>query len=73
MAMHTVKIIKGGRTLLRKQVSEGLGRDAVVSPAQADVTYLFSDPLNNAGPAKMALQAHKVPRPQAYPRRTQEI
>lgn len=39
MAMHTVRIIKGGRTLLRKQVSEGLGRDAVVIPAQADVTY----------------------------------
>ena len=54
MVMHTVKIIRGGRTVLLKQVSEGLGRDAVVIPAQADVTYLFSDPVNNAGSAKIS-------------------
>jgi hypothetical protein len=54
MAIHTLRIIKGGRTLLRKQVSEGLGRDAVVITAQAGVTYLFSDPLNNTGPNKIS-------------------
>jgi hypothetical protein len=54
MATHTIRIIKGGRTLVRKQVTEGLGRDAVVVQAQPDVTYLLSDMLENTGPSKIA-------------------
>ena len=54
MAVYTLRVIKSGRTLLRKQVSDGLGRDAVVIPAQADVTYLLSDPLSNTGPDKLS-------------------
>jgi large repetitive protein len=54
MAVYTLRVIKSGRTVLRKQVSDGLGRDAVVIPAQADVTYLLSDPLSNAGPEKIS-------------------
>ncbi|MGA8514388.1 MAG: hypothetical protein WB821_06410, partial [Burkholderiaceae bacterium] len=54
MATHTIRIIKGGRTLSRKQVTEGLGRDAVVIQAQPDVTYLLSDMLENTGPSKIA-------------------
>jgi hypothetical protein len=54
MAMHTIRIIKGGRTLLRKQVSEGLSRDAVVIQAQADVTYLLGDTLDNKGPSNIS-------------------
>jgi hypothetical protein len=54
MATHTIRIIKGGRTLVRKQVTEGLGRDAVVIQAQPDVTYLLSDMLENTGPSKIA-------------------
>ncbi|MDI9335398.1 MAG: hypothetical protein QM533_13595 [Cytophagales bacterium] len=54
MAIHTIRVIKGGRTVLRKQVSEGLGRtDAVVIPAQADALYLLGDTLNNTGPSKI--------------------
>jgi hypothetical protein len=42
MAIHTIRVIKGGRTVVRKQVSEGLGRtDAVVIKAEADVLYLL--------------------------------
>jgi hypothetical protein len=54
MATHTIRIIKSGRTLLRRQVTEGLNRDAVVIQAQADVTYLLSDMLENTGPSKIA-------------------
>lgn len=54
MAIYTLRVIKDGRTLTRKQVSDGLGRDAVVIPAQADVTYLLSDPLSNTGPSKIS-------------------
>jgi hypothetical protein len=54
MAVYTLRVIKSGRTVLRKQVSDGLGRDAVVIPAQADVTYLLSDPLSNTGPDKIS-------------------
>jgi hypothetical protein len=54
MAIHTIRVIKGGRTILRKQVSEGLGRtDAVIIKAEADVLYLLGDTLNNTGPAKI--------------------
>ena len=53
MAIYTVRTLKGGRTLLRKQVSEGQGRDAVLLQAQAEVSYLFSDALTNTGPAKI--------------------
>ena len=54
MAIYTIRVIKNGRTLQRKQVTEGLGRDAVVIPAQADVMYSLSDTLNNTGPAKIS-------------------
>lgn len=54
MAIHTIRVIKGGRTVLRKQVSEGLGRsDAIVIKAEADVLYLLGDTLNNTGPSKI--------------------
>jgi hypothetical protein len=53
MAIYTVRTVKGGRTLLRKQVSEGQGRDAVVLQAQAEASYVFSDALTNTGPAKI--------------------
>lgn len=53
MAIYTVRTLKGGRTLLRKQVSEGQGRDAVLLQAQAEVSYVFSDALTNTGPAKI--------------------
>jgi hypothetical protein len=53
MAIYTLRVVKGGRTVQRKQVSEGLGRDAVVIQAQADVTYLLSDTLSNTGPSKI--------------------
>ena len=54
MAIHTIRVIKGGRTVLRKQLSEGLGRtDAVVIKAEADVLYLLGDTLNNTGPSKI--------------------
>jgi hypothetical protein len=54
MAVFTIRMLKNGRTLLRKQVSEGQGRDAVVIPAQADVSYVFSDVLTNSGPARIS-------------------
>ena len=54
MAIYTVRTLKGGRTLLRKQVSEGQGRDAVLLQAQAEVSYVFSDALTNTGPAKIS-------------------
>jgi hypothetical protein len=53
MAIYTVRTLKGGRTLLRKQVSEGQSRDAVLLQAQAEVSYVFSDVLTNTGPAKI--------------------
>jgi hypothetical protein len=54
MAIHTIRVIKDGRTVVRKQVSEGLGRtDAVVIKAEADMLYLLGDTLNNTGPAKI--------------------
>jgi hypothetical protein len=54
MAIYTVRVLKNGRTVQRKQISEGLGRDAVVINAQADVIYLLSDTLSNTGPAKIS-------------------
>jgi hypothetical protein len=56
MALHTIRVIKNGRTVQRKQFSDGLGRDAVVIQAQADATYLLSDPINNAGPSKISVK-----------------
>jgi hypothetical protein len=54
MAMYTIRMIKSGRTIVRKQVSGGSGRDAAVIQAQADVTYLLGDTLDNIGPNKIS-------------------
>jgi hypothetical protein len=53
MAIYTIRIVKNGRTLQRKQVSEGQGRDAVVINAQGDAIYVLGDNVGNNGPAKI--------------------
>jgi hypothetical protein len=57
-AVYTVRVVKEGRTLSRKQVSEGLGRaDAVVIKAAAGVIYVLGDAASanglGAAPAKI--------------------
>jgi hypothetical protein len=37
MAIHTLRVIKGGRTLLRKQVSEGLGVNDAISLRKSQI------------------------------------
>ena len=55
MALYTVRVIKDGRTLARRQISGGLGRtDALVLKAQAGVLYVLGDELTQTAPSKMA-------------------
>ena len=60
MAIYNIKVIKNGRTLLRKQISKGsLQTDAVHLQAGADQSYVLSDALSeNKSPAK--LQSRRV-------------
>ena len=60
MAIYNIKVIKNGRTLLRKQISKGLLQtDAVHLQAGADQSYVLSDALSeNKSPAK--LQSRRV-------------
>ncbi len=55
MATYSIKVLKDGRTLTRKQISKGLIKtEAVVIKAGADQAYVFSDALlENKAPAKI--------------------
>lgn len=54
MPIYTVRSIKNGKTLQRKQVTQGLGRDPVVLQAEDDALYLLADTITNTGPEKIA-------------------
>lgn len=54
MPIYTVRSIKNGKTLQRKQVTQGLGRDPVVIQAEDDALYLLADTITNTGPEKIA-------------------
>jgi hypothetical protein len=54
MAIYTARVVKDGRTLSRKQISEGLGRtDAVVLKAQAGAHYVLGEAAAQAAPGKI--------------------
>jgi hypothetical protein len=57
MPIYTIRSIQDGKTLVRKQVTQGSGRDPIILTAQPDVMYLLSDTVLNVGPAKIA--AHR--------------
>lgn len=54
MPIYIVRSIQGGKTVQRKQVAQGLGRDPAVIHAQPDVIYVLADTLYNKGPAEIA-------------------
>lgn len=54
MPIYTIRSIQDGKTLVRKQVTQGSGRDPIILTAQPDVMYLLSDTILNVGPAKIA-------------------
>lgn len=54
MPIYTIRSIQDGKTLVRKQVTQGSGRDPIILTAQPDVMYLLSDTILNVGPTKIA-------------------
>lgn len=54
MPIYTIRSIQDGKTLIRKQVTQGSGRDPIILKAQPDVMYLLSDTIHNVGPNKIA-------------------